>query len=182
MSSDIKNNVVFNTPIKANCFPMHPGTASHPTSPKKLSRSMSAGPILMKKGTEQKEIVITKNVLDDLLSNLSLDEVETVVEKDTALGVEEKSENYYEAIGDPKKLRQLSPWTPDGPILKILPNYFEMFQMVDDEQCVCLLHGCKKEVSTQKINRDSMSPWYFMCREHRIEVTERYGYGPKKII
>lgn len=145
----------------------------------RYSKKASEPPDLEEKA---QEIVITKDALEALLSGMTLDEIEEVT--DGSIGDEKlvANENYFEACGSPGKLQKLSPWTPDGPILKSLPGYFKMGQMIQNQYCECLLLHCEEEVFTKNIDNLGVTPWYFLCREHREEVTERYGYGTKKIL
>lgn len=157
-----------------------------PTRPKNLHRSKSADSASFETYSGKPldlelkdEIVITKDALEMLISNLSLNEIEEVTIGKECLEDKkpDSSENYFEACGSPRKIRNLSPWTPDGPIVKSLPGFFKMSQMIDDGTCVCLLLGCDEEVFTQNIKNINVTPRYFMCREHRAEVKKRYGYG-----
>jgi len=129
------------------------------------------------------EIILKREDLNYLLSNLNLAEIEEI---QTGYEIEEKnlesSENYFEAFGDKEKIHNLSPWTPDGPILKSTPSLLEMSKMIENGNCTCLLLHCEEEVFTGMINLLKANPWYFMCQRHRRDTSDKYGYGPKKIL
>lgn len=134
--------------------------------------------------SDEYEIVISEESLDELLSNMSLYEEETIVNEETELGDLESNECYFPCTGPGDNLKKLSPWTRDGPIIKDFSpdgkmNFIEMEKLINKEKCTCFLIGCDVEVSTKNIQE--LTPWYFMCEKHQIEVTKRYGYGPKKI-
>jgi len=137
-----------------------------------------------KKLSDEYEIVISEESLNDLLSNMSLYEEETIVNEGKELGKLESSENYIHWTGPSDNLEKLSPWTHDCPIIKDFSpdgkkSIIEMEKLINKEKCTCFLIGCDVEVSTKNIQE--LTPWYFMCEKHQIEVTKRYGYGPKKI-
>jgi len=190
MASESKNNDLEKFGVRKGHISISPTLSSTseqlPTCPKNLYRSKSAGsasfetysgkPLVLE---SKAGIVITKDALEMLISNLSLDEIEEVSTGKECLEDKkpESSENYFEACGSPGKISKLSPWTPDGPIVKSLPGFFKMSQMIADGTCICLLLGCDEEVFTQNIKNLGATPRYFMCREHRAEVKKRYGYG-----
>lgn len=111
-------------------------------------------------------------------TSFELIEVETIVGENNSLGKKEKSEDYFEANRDIPQ-NNLNPFHNDGPILKELPGFEEMNEMVDNGQSTCLLFGCKEKVKTSGVNKKKMTPWYFLCSEHQENVTKKYGYGPK---
>ena len=187
MASESKNCNLKNVCVQKGHVSISPTLSSTHLKerPTKLFRSKSADSVMFETYSEKSlelvnndEIVITRDALEMLISNLSLDEIEEVTNGNECIDGKEPecSENYFEACGSPRKISKLSPWTPDGPILKSLPGFFKMNQMIDDRTCVCPLLGCDKEVFTQNIKRSSATPRHFMCREHRAEVAERYGY------
>ena len=135
--------------------------------------------------SDEYEIVISEESLDELLSNMSLCEKETIVNEGAELGELESNEDYFPWTGPSDNLKKLSPWTRDGPIIKDFSpddtmNFIEMEKLINKEHCTCFLIGCDAEVFTKNIQKGKLTPWYFMCEKHQIEVTKRYGYGPKK--
>jgi len=182
---EFKKKIIDNT----HFYPTRPYSASSPSKleqKKRMKRSKSFDCNNFKAGLrseEEDEIIITGEILEDLLSNLTLAEIEEI---QTENGLEEKelesSDNYFEAFGSPEQLAKLSPWTPNGPILKSTPSFSEMSVMIKNGSCTCLLLHCDEEVLTGKIKPLAANPWYFMCRSHRKAVTKKYGYGSKKIL
>ena len=132
---------------------------------------------------ENEEVVITDDLLHGLEElglghDFEVIEVETIVGENNSLGKKEKSEDYFEANGDIPQ-NNFNPFHNHGPILKELPGFEEMNEMVDNGQSTCLLFGCNAEVKTSGVNKKKMTPWYFLCSEHQENVTKKYGYGPK---
>ena len=133
--------------------------------------------------SDEYEIVISEESVGEFLSKMSLYEEETIVNEGVELGELESTELYYHWTGPCDNLKKPSPWKRDCPIIKdFSPDgkmaIIEMEKLINKEHCTCFLIGCDVEVSTKNIKE--LTPWYFMCEKHQIEVTKRYGYGPKK--
>lgn len=173
------NNLTLDSKIKS--LNDVPGNISKDIDTPKKKDSVS----VFENEKSKEEIVINKGDLDKLLSELSLVEMETIIENDNSddddsIGDKISEEDYFEAVGDVEKIKNLSPWTPDGPILKKIPNGEELLQMtknLEKKDLPCLLLGCSNIVCKKVINTISLSPWYLLCSEHRKETTKRYGYG-----
>lgn len=122
---------------------------------------------------------------DELLEkmgNLELNEVQEVQIGEKGLGKETSEEMAYFSVEgvSPKELKNLSPFQrKEGPILSSVPDFVDMQKMVDKGTIECLLLNCMKEVNVSKVQLSQMTPYEFLCFEHKLEVEERYGYGKK---
>lgn len=159
---------------------------SLPTIRPKSSPVLST--FLNKTPTKNNELEIEEKDFEELLAELYLDEVVTIKKDDGKNSSDDNfSDNertFYDffEIGDgcdPEEIKELSPWDKNGPILKKLPGFNEMEAFIKKKICVCLLLHCQNDVLTKHIDIDSLeiTPWNFLCRNHKEEVAEKYGYN-----
>jgi hypothetical protein len=170
---------------------------SLPTIRPKIAPVLST--FLKKTPTKNNELEIEekdfeKKDFEELLAELYLDEVVTIKKDDGkhSSSDDKFSDNkrtFYDFLEicdgcDPEEIKELSPWNKNGPILKKLPSFNEMEACIKKKICVCLLLHCQNDVLTKHLDIDSLkiTPWNFLCRNHKEEVAEKYGYNPRKKI
>ena len=75
-------------------------------------------------------------------------------------------------VGIPK---EFSPWLNDGPVFKPFDET-SLQKSIKQQYPICLFLTCYKEVYAKNIQY-SLDPFDFCCREHQVEITNRYGFG-----
>lgn len=165
---------------------------SLPTIIPKIAPVLST--FLKKTPKKNNELEIEEKDFEELLAKLYLDEVVTIkkddgkhISNDDDFSDNERTFYDFFEIGDgcdPEEIKKLSPWDKNGPILKKLPDLKEMEAFIKKKICLCLLLHCQNDVLTKNIDIESLeiTPWNFLCRNHKEEVSEKYGYNPRKKI
>jgi hypothetical protein len=152
---------------------------------------------LNKTPTQNKELEIEEKDFEELFAELYLDEVVTIMkydgddddDDDDDVKSKDDDDIFYDflEIGDgcdPAEIKEMSPWDKNGPILKKLPGFNDMEAFIKKRICVCLLLHCQNDVLTKHIDIESLeiTPFNFLCRNHKEEVAEKYGYNLKQKI
>lgn len=166
-----------------------------PKSSPILSTFLNKTPTQNKELQIENELEIKEKDLEELLAELYLDEVVTIKKDDGKHSSDDDDDfsdnerTFYDffEIGDgcdPEEIKELSPWHKNGPILKKLPGLNKMEYLINEKICVCLLLHCQNDVLTKHIDIKSheITPWNFLCRNHKEEAAEKYGYNPRKKI